>query len=174
MSFKYFLAGGYVGKDKAPVTMAVRELKAAGIKFRNHLYKYEDHGGTAVCAREFGVDEHIIIKTLVMEDENADPFIVLMHGDMEVSTKTLARQVGAKTVKPCRAETAQKHTGYIVGGTSPFGTKRKMKVYIEETIIALPELYINGGRRGYLVSMRSEDIKRVLDIETINAGILKE
>src|SRR5512142_535976 len=123
-----------MSKEKFPVTPAVRALRAAGVEFSEHLYAYEEKGGTAVCARELGVDEHAVIKTLIMEDEQKTPLVVLMHGDRQVSTRELARIIGVKSVLPCSPETAQKHTGYLVGGTSPFGTRRAMPVYMEESI----------------------------------------
>ena len=144
-----------MSKDKTPITPAVRALRAAGIKCTDHPYSYEEHGGTEVCAREFKVDEHSVIKTLIMEDDNKSPLVVLMHGDMKASTKELARTIGVKTVTPCAPETANKHTGYMVGGISPFGTRRNMPVYMEETICELDRIYINGGRRDYLVDMNS-------------------
>ena len=139
--------------------------------FSEHEYRYEEHGGTAVSSRELGVDEHVVIKTLVMEDERKQPLIVLMHGDREVSTKSLARQIGAKTVVPCAPEVAQKHTGYLVGGTSPFGTRREMPVYIESTILALPRIAINGGRRGYLVGIDPQVCVRLLGARPVQCAL---
>jgi Cys-tRNA(Pro) deacylase len=126
------------------------------------LYAYEDKGGTAVCARELGFPEHAIIKTLVMEDDRENPLIVLMHGDRQVSTRELARLLGVKCIVPCAAEKASRLTGYLVGGTSPFGTKRPFPVYMEETILDLPQIYINGGKRGFLVGISPRDAERVL------------
>lgn len=160
-----------MAKEKAPVTAAVRALRAAGVSFSDHLYAYEEKGGTAVSSRELGVDEHCVIKTLVMEDERKQPLLVLMHGDCQVSTRELARQIGARSVEPCRPEVAQKHTGYLVGGTSPFGTRRQLPVYIEETIMALPVIYINGGKRGYLVGMSPADLERVLKPAPVRVAI---
>jgi Cys-tRNA(Pro) deacylase len=134
-------------------TPATQMLRRANIAFGEHPYEYVEHGGTAESARQLGVDEHRVIKTLVMEDENAKPLIVLMHGDRKVSTKNLARQIGAKRVEPCKPEVANRHSGYLVGGTSPFGTKKTMPVYVESTILELDEIWLNGGRRGYLVSL---------------------
>ena len=151
-----------MGKDKVPVTAAVRELRAAGVTFTDHLYEYEEKGGTAVSARSLGVDEHSVVKTLIMEDDVRQPLIVLMHGDRQVSTKALARLLGVKTVTPCSAETANRHTGYLVGGTSPFGTRKPMPVYMERTIADLPRIYINGGKRGYLVGIAPADAVRML------------
>jgi Cys-tRNA(Pro) deacylase len=152
-------------------TPAVHFLKQHQVPFNEHEYRYEERGGTAVSSRELGVDEHIVIKTLVMEDERKQPLIVLMHGDREVSTKNLARQIGAKTVAPCAPEAAQKHTGYLVGGTSPFGTRKPLPVYLERSIADLDRLYINGGRRGFLVSMPPADLIRVLSPILVDAGV---
>ena len=160
-----------MAKEKAPITTAIRMLRDAKVEFEDHLYTYEEKGGTADSARKLGVDEHIVIKTLVMEDENKNPLIILMHGDMEVSTKELARIIGVKTVTPCHPETAAKHTGYLVGGTSPFGTRKKLPVYLEETIMTLPLIFINGGKRGYLVSLNPQEIKRLLDPVLVKAGV---
>ena len=143
-------------------TPAVHFLKQHKVPFSEHEYRYEERGGTSVSSRELGVDEHVVIKTLVMEDEQRRPLIVLMHGDCEVSTKNLARQIGCKVVTPCAPESAQKHTGYLVGGTSPFGTRKSMPVYFERSIADLDRIYINGGRRGFLISMSPQDLIRVL------------
>jgi len=140
-------------KDHASETPATQLLRKHGIAFTEHLYDYVEHGGTTESARQLGVDEHQVVKTLVMEDERAAPLIVLMHGDRQVSTKNLARQIGAKKVTPCKPEVAQRHSGFLVGGTSPFGTRKAMPVYVEASILELPGLYINGGRRGYLVGI---------------------
>ena len=149
---------------------AIPILKKHGVAFTEHEYRYEERGGTAVSSRELGVDEHSVIKTLVMEDENKKPLIVLMHGDREVSTKNLARQMGAKTVSPCAPDVAQRHTGYMVGGTSPFGTRKALPVFMEKTIAELDRIYINGGRRGFLVSMSPADLIRVLSPTLVDAG----
>lgn len=146
-------------------------LRAEGVPFSDHLYTYEEKGGTAVSARELGVDEHCVIKTLVMEDESRNPFIILMHGDLQVSTRELGRVMGVKQVTPCTPETAQKHTGYMVGGTSPFGTRKRMPVYLEETIAGLEKIYINGGKRGYLVGMAPQELIRVLQPVQVRVGI---
>ncbi|MGA7826768.1 MAG: Cys-tRNA(Pro) deacylase [Geobacteraceae bacterium] len=151
-----------MAKDKFPVTPAVRVLRAANVEFTPHLYAYEDKGGTAVCARELGFPEHAIIKTLVMEDDQANPLIILMHGDQQVSTKELARVLGVKSVQPCSPDTALRLTGYLVGGTSPLGTKRDLPVYMEQTILPLHRIYINGGKRGFLVGISPKDAERVL------------
>jgi len=149
--------------DHAPETPATKFLKAQRIAFSSHPYAYEEHGGTRVSARELNVDEHAVVKTLVFEDESARPLIVLMHGDRKVSTRKLARQIGRKKVEPCKPEVANRHTGYLVGGTSPFGTRRQMLVCLEKTILDLPLIYINGGRRGYLVGVHPHDLLRVLN-----------
>lgn len=151
-----------MAKEKFPVTPAIRVLRAEKVEFTPHLYIYEEKGGTAVCARELGFPEHAIIKTLVMEDERENPLIILMHGDQQVSTRELARVLGVKSVVPCSADKASRLTGYLVGGTSPFGTKRDLPVYLEETILALPQIYLNGGKRGFLVGISPQDAERVL------------
>ena len=134
-------------------TPATQQLRAAGIAFTGHVYDYVEHGGTAESARQLGWPEHAVIKTLVMQNERAEPMIVLMHGDRQVSTKNLARAIGAKSVEPCKPEVAQRHSGYLVGGTSPFGTRKVMPVYVEASILDLPAILINGGRRGYLLQL---------------------
>lgn len=134
-------------------TPATQFLREHGVAFTEHVYDYVEHGGTAESSRQLGVPEHEIVKTLVMQDERAQPLIVLMHGDKQVSTKNLARQIGAKSVEPCRPEVAQRHSGFMVGGTSPFGTRKAMPVYVEASTLALPRICINGGRRGYLVGI---------------------
>lgn len=161
-----------MAKDKTPVTPAVRQLRAENVNFWDHPYTYEEKGGTAVSARELGVDEHCVIKTLVMEDEHKKPLIVLMHGDMQVSTKELARIIGAKQITTCTPDSAQKQTGYMVGGTSPFGMRHRMTVYMEAGISALERIYINGGKRGYLVSMTPAELVRVLRPIQVTVGIL--
>jgi len=160
-------------KIKTPVTPAVRMLRDAKVEFTDHLYTYEEKGGTAVSARELGVDEHAVVKTLVMEDERKKPLIVLMNGDRQVSEKQLARIMGVKTVTPCTPDIAHKHTGYLVGGTSPFGTRTAMPVYMEETILALPRIYINGGKRGYLVGIDPREVVRLLKPVLVRVGIEK-
>jgi Cys-tRNA(Pro) deacylase len=159
--------------EHAPETPATKFLKANKVPYANHLYTYEEHGGTKVSARELNVSEHAVVKTLIFEDENAKPLIVLMHGDRKVSTKELARQIGCKKVEPCKPEVANRHTGYLVGGTSPFGTKKAMPVYIEQSILALPLIYINGGRRGFLVGVHPHDIVRVLQTSIVNVALVK-
>jgi Cys-tRNA(Pro) deacylase len=151
-------------------TPAIHQLKQHRVPFTEHEYRYEEHGGTAVSSRELGVDEHLVIKTLVMEDDRKQPLIVLMHGDKDVSTKNLARQIGCKSVNPCAPEVAQKHSGYLVGGTSPFGTRKPMPVYLERSIADLDRIYINGGRRGFLVSIAPTDLIRVLSPTLVDAA----
>jgi len=160
-----------MAKEKTPVTPAVRTLREEKVTFTDHLYAYEEKGGTSVSARELGVDEHAVVKTLVMEDDRKNPLIVLMHGDRQVSTKELARIAGVKTITPCTPDTASRHTGYQVGGTSPFGTRRKMPVYLEETILDLPKIYLNGGKRGYLVGLDPHDVARLLNPLMVRVGI---
>jgi Cys-tRNA(Pro) deacylase len=160
-----------MAKVKSPVTAAIRVLRQAGVKFGEHPYTYEDKGGTAVSARELGVDEHAVVKTLIMEDDRKQPLVVLMHGDLQVSTKELARVIGARSVAPCAPDTAQRHSGYLVGGTSPFGTRKQMPVYVEETILSLPVIYINGGSRGFLVSIDPAELVRVLQAAPVKVGI---
>lgn len=155
-------------KDRNPVTAAVRVLRDHHVEFTHHPYAYEERGGTTVSARELGVDEHAVVKTLVMEDDAKRPLVVLMHGDREVSTKNLARHLGVKTVAPCAPAVADRHSGYQVGGTSPFGTRRAMPVYVQRTITDLPYVYINGGKRGYLVGMTPADLLRVLRPELVD------
>ena len=160
-----------MGRDKVAATTAVRELRANKVEFTDHPYEYEEKGGTAASARELGVPEHAVVKTLVMEDEDKRPLVVLMHGDLKVSTRELARIIGVKAVSPCSPETANRHSGYIVGGTSPFGTRKKMPVYMEESILELPKVYINGGRRGYLVGIAPQEVVRVLAPNMVKVGI---
>lgn len=157
--------------EKAPVTPAVRLLREKKVEYTEHLYEYEERGGTAVSARELNVPEHAVIKTLVMEDEAKRPLIVLMHGDLEVSTKNLARVIGRKTVAPCSPDSANKHTGYLVGGTSPFGAKKQLPVYMEKTILDLDRIYINGGKRGFLVGMSPGEVVRLLSPTLVEVGI---
>lgn len=154
-------------------TPAIHFLRAKKVPFTEHPYRYEERGGTAVSSRELGVDEHIVIKTLVMEDEGKQPLIVLMHGDRDVSTKNLARQIDRKTVTPCAPDVAQKHTGYMVGGTSPFGTRKVMPVYMERTIAGLERIYINGGRRGFLIAVAPADVIRALAPTLVDAALEK-
>ena len=152
-------------------TPAIHFLRKHGVAFTEHTYRYEDRGGTQVSARELGVDEHAVIKTLVMEDDAHTPLIVLMHGDREVSTKQLARQADRKTIVPCDPAVAQKHTGYMVGGTSPFGTRKPLATYMERTILDLPQVYINGGRRGFLVALSPHEIARVIQPTLVDVAL---
>ncbi len=154
------------------MTLAVRQLLAEKVNFTPHLYTYEEKGGTAVSARELKLEEHAVIKTLIMEDEQKRPLIVLMHGDRQVSTKELARYLKVKTITPCKPEVADRHSGYQVGGTSPFGTKRKMPVYMEASILELDRVYINGGKRGFLVGLNPQDIVRILQAEPVHVAIV--
>ena len=153
------------------MTPAVAFLKAKEIPFTEHTYDYVEHGGTEVPALALKVPEHQIVKTLVMEDEAKKPLVVLMHGDRKVSTKTLARQAGRKSVEPCAPEVAQRHTGYQVGGTSPFGMRKPLPVFVERTILELPQIYINGGRRGLLVRIHSADLARVLSLSPVDVAL---
>jgi Cys-tRNA(Pro) deacylase len=152
-----------------PATPAIHFLRRKGVTFTEREYRYEEHGGTRVSARELGVDEHAVVKTLVMEDEHQQPLIVLMHGDCEVSTKQLARQIGRKAVTPCEPAVANKHTGYLVGGTSPFGTRKTLPVFAERSILDLDRIYINGGRRGFLVSMTPAELVKALGPTLVDA-----
>lgn len=156
---------------RIPSTPAVRLLRARGIPFDEHLYRYEAHGGTAASARELGVDEHTVVKTLVMEADEARPLVVLMHGDREVSTKALARQIGARSVRPCAPDVAERHTGYRVGGTSPFGTRKPLPIYMQQSIAELPRIYINGGSRGFLVSLAPADLQTVLQPTLVDVAV---
>jgi Cys-tRNA(Pro) deacylase len=158
-------------KEHVSETPATQFLRQHGVHFSEHPYEYQEHGGTAVSSRELGVDEHEVVKTLVMQDDAAKPLIVLMHGDRKVSTKNLARQIGCKTVEPCKPEVANRHSGFLVGGTSPFGTRKKMPVYVEETILALPKIYINGGRRGYLVGIDPAILTQLLSARPVQCAL---
>jgi Cys-tRNA(Pro) deacylase len=152
-------------------TPATAFLKKHGVAYTEHVYEYVEHGGTRASAEALGVDEHHVVKTLVMEDEGKRPLIVLMHGDREVSTKNLARQVGVKRIEPCTPEAAQRHSGYQVGGTSPFGTRKPLPLYVERSILDLPRIYINGGRRGFLVGIDPRELARVLKVTPVEAGL---
>ncbi|MBB6578641.1 Cys-tRNA(Pro) deacylase [Comamonas odontotermitis] len=152
-------------------TPATQMLKAHKVAFTEHPYEYVEHGGTSESARQLGLDEHAVVKTLVMQDQDAKPLIVLMHGDCKVSTKNLARQIGAKSVEPCKPEVANRHSGYLVGGTSPFGTRKDMPVYIEESILALPRIAINGGRRGFLVQIDPQACLQVLGARPVQCAL---
>jgi Cys-tRNA(Pro) deacylase len=150
-----------------PVTTAIRALRDKAIPFTPHVYPYVDRGGTRHAAECLGVSEHAMVKTLVMETDTLTPLIVLMHGDREVSTKALARVIGAKSVSPCAPDTAQRHTGYLVGGTSPFGTRKPLPIYVEESLLTLDRIYINGGRRGLLVELIPADLRKALPITPV-------
>ncbi len=152
-------------------TPATQMLRAAGVAFTEHPYDYVDHGGTAESARQLGVAEHAVIKTLVMQDDRAQPLIVLMHGDRQVSTKNLAREIGAKSVEPCRPEVAQRHSGYLVGGTSPFGLRKAMPVWVEATVLDLPRICINGGRRGYLLGISPQVLLDALAARPVHCAL---
>ena len=152
-------------------TPATQFLRRNGVSFTEHVYEYVEHGGTAESASQLGVPEHEVIKTLVMQDERAQPLIVLMHGDKTVSTKNLARQIAAKSVEPCTPDVAQRHSGFLVGGTSPFGTRKPMPVWVEESVLALPRICINGGRRGFLVGLPPEVLSRLLDAKAVNCAL---
>ena len=156
---------------KHPVTMAVRALRAANVSFEPHTYAWHPHGGTRASAEALGVDEHAVVKTLIFEDQDGAPLCILMHGDREVSTKQLARVVGAKTVGPCAPDVADRHSGYQVGGTSPFGLRHEMPVYAERGILDLPRIYINGGARGFLVAIDPKELVRVLGATLVEVAI---
>ncbi|QYG06021.1 Cys-tRNA(Pro) deacylase [Janthinobacterium sp. PAMC25594] len=158
-------------KEHISETQATQLLRKHHVSFEEHPYPYEEHGGTSVSARELGVPEHAVIKTLVMQDEAAKPLIVLMHGDCKVSTKNLARGIGCKSVEPCKPEVAQRHSGYMIGGTSPFGTKKAMPVYVEQSILALERIYINGGRRGFLVSLAPQVLIDLLKAKPVQCAL---
>ena len=157
--------------SKTPSTPATRLLREQGIAYTEHPYRYEEKGGTRVSARELGVDEHAVVKTLVMEDEAGAPLVVLQHGDREVSLKNLARQLGKKGISPCKPEVAQRHSGYQVGGTSPMGTRKAMPVYVERTILDLPRIYVNGGSRGFLVGLDPKALCTLLGATPVDAAI---
>ena len=158
-------------KDRVSETPATAMLKAHGVAFTEHPYEYLEHGGAQHSAEVLGLDPFTVVKTLVMEDEKARPLLVLMHGNRKVSTKNLARQIGAKSVEPCQPEVANRHSGYLVGGTSPFGTRKAMPVYIEESILALPRIAINGGRRGYLVGIAPQVCVQLLGAKPVNCAL---
>jgi Cys-tRNA(Pro) deacylase len=160
-----------MAKTDYPVTPAVRALRDKKIPFNTHLYDYKEHGGTRRSAEELGVDEHTVVKTLVMETDAREPLIVLMHGDAAVSTKELARVIGAKTVAPCSPDAAQKHTGYMVGGTSPFGTRKQLPVYAQKTIFDLANIFINGGKRGFLVEIAPRHLKSAFEVTEVDVAI---
>jgi len=158
-------------KEKAPETPATVFLRQHNIEFTEHLYNYVEHGGTSESARQLGVDEHSVVKTLVFQDQDGHPLIVLMHGDRQVSLKNLARQIGVKKVEPCKPDVAQRHSGYQVGGTSPFGTRKALSIYVERSILELAEIYINGGQRGFLVRISPKVIANLLQMTPVDVGI---
>ena len=157
-------------RDHAPETPATSFLRQHGVPFTEHLYSYVEHGGTTESAKQLGVDEHAVVKTLVMQDQDAKPLIILMHGDRQVSLKNLARQIGAKRVEPCKPEVAQRHTGYRVGGTSPFGTRKSLPIFVERTVLALPGIYINGGNRGFLVQISPRVLTDLLHAQPVDCA----
>jgi len=159
-----------MAKDRFPSTQAIRALREQGVEFALRPYTYDENGGTATAARELSVDEHLVIKTLVMQDDKGDPFLVLMHGDKRVSTKALSRALRVKRVFPCAADAAHRHTGYFVGGISPFGTKKPLRAYIEASIMDLPKIYINAGRKGLLAEMTPGDLAKITKPELVNAA----
>ena len=158
-------------KQRVSETPATAFLKRSAVSFTEHPYAYEERGGTEVSARELGVDEHLVIKTLIMEDDKARPLIVLMHGDRKVSTKNLARRIGVRSIEACKPEDASRHSGYLVGGTAPFATRKQMPVYVEKSILELTKIYINGGRRGYLLGIDPSDLLRLLPVTLVEAAL---
>jgi Cys-tRNA(Pro) deacylase len=159
-------------KDKhVSETPATQMLRAAGVAYTEHPYDYVDRGGTAESARQLGVDEHSVIKTLVLQDEKAQPLIVLMHGDRQVSTKNLAREIGVKGIEPCKPEVAQRHSGYLIGGTSPFGIRKALPICVEASVLALPKVHINGGRRGYLVGIAPQVLVDLLGARPVHCAL---
>mgnify|MGYP003795962107 FL=1 len=157
---------------KTPVTPAIRVLREAGVSYKEHLYAYVEKGGTASTSAALGVDEHEVVKTLVFEDDADRPFIVLMHGDRNVSTKELARQLGVKRTAPCAPEKAQKHSGYMVDGTSPFSTRTRLPVYVERSVLSLPRIFINGGHRGFILEMSVQDLCRVVSPTPVDVAVM--
>ena len=157
-------------KEHAPETPATTYLRQHNVSFTDHLYTYFEHGGTAGSAKQLGVDEHLVVKTLVMQDQDAKPLLILMHGDRQVSLKNFARQIGAKKIDPCKPDVAQRHTGYQVGGTSPFGTRKSLPVYVERSILALPSIYINGGHRGFLVQISPKVLTDLLHAQPVDSA----
>jgi Cys-tRNA(Pro) deacylase len=160
-------------KEHAPVTPATSFLRQNGVGFTAHLYDYVERGGTAESAKQLGVDEHMVVKTLVMQDQDAKPLIVLMHGDRQVNLKNLARQIGAKKVEPCKPEVAERHTGYQVGGTSPFGARKSLPIFVERSILALPSIYINGGQRGFLVQILPDVLTDLLRAQPVESAAVE-
>ena len=160
-----------MAKERFSTTQAVRMLKQQGVKFTLHPYKYEEKGGTETAARQLNVEEHLVIKTLVMDDDKGNPLLVLMHGDKQVSTKALARTLGVKRVTPCAPEVAHRHTGYFVGGISPFGTRKPLTVYVETSIMELSAMYINAGKKGLLAKMSPGDLKKIVTLTPVSVAI---
>lgn len=160
-----------MSQDKAPVTAAVRLLRQHRVAYSEHLYDYVEHGGTAESSRQLGVTEHEVVKTLVMQDENRQPLIVLMHGDRQVSTRNLARQTGRKHIEPCAPEVANRHSGYMVGGTSPLGTKKPMPVFVERSVLELERIYLNGGKRGFLIGLDPKALLPILNPVAVDVAI---
>jgi Cys-tRNA(Pro) deacylase len=160
-----------VHKQNAPETPATVFLRQHGVTYTEHLYDYVEHGGTSVSSSRLSVDEHQVVKTLVMQDQDTHPLIVLMHGDRKVSLKNLARQIGAKSVEPCRPEAAQRHSGYQVGGTSPFGTRKAIPIYVERSVLSLPKIYINGGNRGFLVGIDPKVLTDILSAKPVDCAL---
>jgi Cys-tRNA(Pro) deacylase len=158
-------------KDKVSETPATALLRQHGVSFTEHPYEYLEHGGALHSAQVLGMDPFSVVKTLIMQDQDAKPLVVLMHGNRKVSTKNLARQVGLKSIEPCAPEVANRHSGYLVGGTSPFATRRQMPVFIEETVLALPRICINGGRRGYLVGIDPQVCVQLLGAQPVNCAL---
>lgn len=158
-------------KEHVSETPATAVLRQRGVQFSEHVYDYVEHGGTAESARQLGVDEHSVVKTLVTQDQDGKPLIVLMHGDREVSLKNLARQIGAKRVEPCKPDVAQRHSGYQVGGTSPFGTRKALSIFVERSVLSLPLIYINGGRRGYLVGIAPQVLVDLLQARPVDCAV---
>lgn len=165
------MIGRMAKKDKVSETPATALLRQQGVSFTEHPYEYLEHGGAQHSAQVLGMDPFSVVKTLIMQDQDAKPLVVLMHGNRKVSTKNLARQVGLKSIEPCAPEVANRHSGYLVGGTSPFATRRAMPVYIEETILALPRICINGGRRGYLVGIDPQVCVQLLGAQPVNCAL---
>jgi Cys-tRNA(Pro) deacylase len=157
-------------KEHAPETPATSFLRRHDVSFAEHLYNYVDRGGTAESAKQLGIDEHTVVKTLVMQDQDAKPLLILMHGDRQVSLKNFARQIGVKKVEPCKPEVAQRHTGYQIGGTSPFGTRKLLPVYVERSVLVLPSIYINGGHRGFLVQISPQVLTELLHAQPVESA----
>jgi Cys-tRNA(Pro) deacylase len=164
----------HMSQPNYPITPAITFLTEMGVSFEPHTFEYEEKGGTKVSSRKLGVDEHCVIKTLVFKNEKSEPFIVLMHGDRHVSLKALTQQLGYKKIAPENPDAAQVHTGYFVGGTSPFGLKKNLPIFVERSILELPKIFINGGQRGFLVSIKPEELKRVLDPKPVDVAEAKK